>query len=121
MDDPNITMEEYIRLEKEKLIGVVRCITGKLLRMPTVSSLNNEINFRISYDESDDEDCTPTVSCFDDLDFFTDLLNEFPSIVYNDAQTSKLDDLDHFKDFENEFLVIVFNDAQTFKSDLLIE
>ncbi|GKF49856.1 hypothetical protein Tco_0143107, partial [Tanacetum coccineum] len=32
MDDPNITMEEYIRLEKEKLVGVVRCITGKLLR-----------------------------------------------------------------------------------------
>ncbi|GKD57786.1 hypothetical protein Tco_1291173, partial [Tanacetum coccineum] len=31
MDDPNITMEEYIRLEEEK--GVVRCITGKLLRM----------------------------------------------------------------------------------------
>ncbi|GJW19518.1 hypothetical protein Tco_0026954 [Tanacetum coccineum] len=33
MDDPNITMEEYIRLEEEKLVGVVRCITGRLLRM----------------------------------------------------------------------------------------
>ncbi|GJY85000.1 hypothetical protein Tco_0499026, partial [Tanacetum coccineum] len=96
---------------------------------PTVSSLNNEIDFRISFDESDDEDCAvifdkksfsykiisvnnfktdsendnekvnmpllpspePTVSCFDDLDFFNDLENEFPAIVYNDAQTSKLD------------------------------
>ncbi|GJR50431.1 hypothetical protein Tco_1400952 [Tanacetum coccineum] len=56
---------------------------------PTVSSLNNdEINFRISFDESDDEDCTPTISCFDDLDFFKDFENEFPAIVYNDAQTS---------------------------------
>ncbi|GJY50859.1 hypothetical protein Tco_0441706 [Tanacetum coccineum] len=120
-----------------------------------VSSLNgNEIDFRISFDESDDEDYTiifdknsqkiisandlktdsendndkvnmpslpspePTISCFDDLDFFNDLENEFPAIVYNDAQTSKLDDLDYFKDFENEFPAIVYNDAQTSKSDL---
>ncbi|GJW76926.1 hypothetical protein Tco_0138608, partial [Tanacetum coccineum] len=91
---------------------------------PTVSSLNdNKIDFRISFDESDDEDYTviydknsfsykiisvnnlktdsendndkvnmpsfpspkPTVSCFDDLDFFSDFANEFPAIVYNDA------------------------------------
>ncbi|GJV52773.1 hypothetical protein Tco_1448514 [Tanacetum coccineum] len=32
----------------------------------------------------------PTVSCFDDLDFFNDFANEFPAIVYNDA-LSKLD------------------------------
>ncbi|GJW42676.1 hypothetical protein Tco_0071475, partial [Tanacetum coccineum] len=31
----------------------------------------------------------PTVSCFDDLDFFKDFENEFPAIVYNDALTSK--------------------------------
>ncbi|GJY60645.1 retrovirus-related pol polyprotein from transposon opus [Tanacetum coccineum] len=31
------------------------------------------------------------ISCFDDLDFFTDFENEFPAIVYNDAQTSKSD------------------------------
>ncbi|GJR76717.1 hypothetical protein Tco_0089082 [Tanacetum coccineum] len=60
----------------------------------------------------------PTVSCFDDLDFFNDLEDEFPAIVYNDAQTSKLDDLDYINDFENEFLAIVYNDAQTSKSDL---
>ncbi|GKF74489.1 hypothetical protein Tco_0220821, partial [Tanacetum coccineum] len=46
-----------------------------LMSEPTVSSPNNnEINFRISFDESDDEDYT----------------NEFPLIVYNDALTSKL-------------------------------
>ncbi|GJZ51262.1 hypothetical protein Tco_0605777 [Tanacetum coccineum] len=59
---------------------------------PTVSSLNNkEIDFRISFDESNDEDCTPKVSSFDDLDFFKDFENEFPAIVYNDALTSKSD------------------------------
>ncbi|GKE00953.1 hypothetical protein Tco_1388936 [Tanacetum coccineum] len=96
---------------------------------PTVSSLNDEIDFRISFDEFDDEDCPvildknsfsykiisvnnlktdsendndkvnmpllpspePTVSNFDDLDYFKDFENEFPAIVYNDALTSKLD------------------------------
>ncbi|GJR94051.1 hypothetical protein Tco_0266225 [Tanacetum coccineum] len=131
MDDPNITMKEYIRLEEEKAHGVVRCITGKLLILscePTVSPLNdNKIDFRISFDESDDEDYTviydknsfsykiisvnglktnsendndkvnmplfpspkPTVSYFNDLDFFKYFENEFPAIVYNDALTSK--------------------------------
>ncbi|GJS57113.1 hypothetical protein Tco_0651897 [Tanacetum coccineum] len=43
---------------------------------PTVSPLNdNKIDFRISFDESDDEDYT----------------NEFPAIVYNDALMSKSD------------------------------
>ncbi|GJV61924.1 hypothetical protein Tco_1468024 [Tanacetum coccineum] len=191
IDDPNITMEEYIRLEEEKArrrgkvynwetvtygkiwdnedvhdLGSVETefpsivfndkLTSEaaLSCEPTVSSLyNNEIDFIISFDEFDDEDCTvifdknslsykiisvndlktdsendndkvnmplipspkPTVSCFDDLDFFNDLENEFPSIVYNDAQTSKLDDLDYFKDFEKEFPAIVYNDAQTSK------
>ncbi|GKA81998.1 hypothetical protein Tco_0788746 [Tanacetum coccineum] len=31
----------------------------------------------------------PTTSYIDDLDFFNDFENEFPAIVYNDAQTSK--------------------------------
>ncbi|GJY63677.1 hypothetical protein Tco_0465137 [Tanacetum coccineum] len=98
MDDPNITMEEYIRLEEEKArrrgkvynwetatygkiwdnedvhdLGSVETefpaivfndtLTSEaLLCEPTVSSLNNdEIDFRISFDESDDEDCTDLV------------------------------------------------------------
>ncbi|GKD08663.1 hypothetical protein Tco_1188348, partial [Tanacetum coccineum] len=52
----------------------------------------------------------PTVSYFDDLDFFKDFENEFPAIVYNDA-----------KDFKNEFPAIVYNNAQTSKSDILTE
>ncbi|GJR65094.1 hypothetical protein Tco_0011159 [Tanacetum coccineum] len=195
MDDPNITMEEYIRLEEEKArrrgkvynwetatygkiwdnkdVHDIRYVETEFPAIvfndtltsettlscePTVSSLNNdEIDFRISFDESDDEDCTvifdkksfsykiisvsnlktdsendndkvnmpllpspePTASYFDDLDFFKDFKNEFPAIVYNDAQTSKLDDLNYFKDFEKEFPAIVYNDAQTSKLDFL--
>ncbi|GJX14661.1 hypothetical protein Tco_0206419 [Tanacetum coccineum] len=95
MDDPNITMEEYIRLEKEKarkhgkVFNWETANYGKiwydedalgprpvetefpaivfndsltsnetLSCEPTVSSLNKEIDFRISFDESDDEDYT---------------------------------------------------------------
>ncbi|GKC00040.1 hypothetical protein Tco_0986176, partial [Tanacetum coccineum] len=58
---------------------------------PTVSSLNDEIDFRISFDESDNEDCTPMVSYFVDLDYFKDFEKEFPAIVYNDALTFKSD------------------------------
>ncbi|GKF55057.1 hypothetical protein Tco_0165397, partial [Tanacetum coccineum] len=61
MDNPNITMEEYIRLEEEKAHRRVfnDTITSEatLSCEPTVSSLNdNETDFRISFDESDDED-----------------------------------------------------------------
>ncbi|GKC44430.1 hypothetical protein Tco_1062152 [Tanacetum coccineum] len=98
MDDPNITMEEYIRLEKEKARRHAIVFNDKLSSEktlscePTVSSLNdNEIDFRISFDESDDEDYTPEVSYSNDLDFFKDFENEFPTIVYNYALTSKLD------------------------------
>ncbi|GJY05474.1 retrovirus-related pol polyprotein from transposon TNT 1-94 [Tanacetum coccineum] len=59
---------------------------------PTVSPLNdNKIDFRISFDESDDQDYTPTVSYFDDLDYVKDFENEFSNIVYNDDLTSKSD------------------------------
>ncbi|GJS70964.1 hypothetical protein Tco_0703805 [Tanacetum coccineum] len=133
MDDLNITMEEYIRLEEEKAqkhgkvfnwetakYGIIK----NTISEPTVSSLNDEIDFKISFDDSDDEDYMvifkkisfsyksfstndlkmdsenenekvnlhspePTVSCFDDLNFFNDFENEFPAIVYNDALTSK--------------------------------
>ncbi|GJS70229.1 putative reverse transcriptase domain-containing protein [Tanacetum coccineum] len=66
-------------------------INDTLMSEPTVSSLNNGIDFRISFNKSDDEDYMPTVSYFDDLDYFKDFEKEFPAIVYNDALTSKLD------------------------------
>ncbi|GKF61885.1 hypothetical protein Tco_0181939, partial [Tanacetum coccineum] len=96
MDDPNITMEEYIRLEEEKArrhgkvynwetatygkiwydedvndhrsvetefpaIAYNDALTSEVTPScePTVSPLNvNKIDFRISFDESDDEDYT---------------------------------------------------------------
>ncbi|GJX86057.1 hypothetical protein Tco_0336831 [Tanacetum coccineum] len=128
MDDPNITMEEYIRLAEEKAqkrekvfnwetakygkiwydndihdlrsvetefpaISFNDDVSSKTLSYePTISSLNDEIDFRVSFDDSDDEDYTvPAVSCLDDLDFFKDFENEFSAIIYNDAPTSKLD------------------------------
>ncbi|GJY02261.1 hypothetical protein Tco_0360413 [Tanacetum coccineum] len=126
MDDLNITMDEYIRLQEEKAqragrtfnwktatYGKVKyyededdCFTNfesefpaivfddtsdaSLSCEPTVSPLNdNKIDFRISFDESDDEDYT--VSYSNDLDSFKDFENEFPAIIYNDALTSKSD------------------------------
>ncbi|GKA06570.1 hypothetical protein Tco_0685794 [Tanacetum coccineum] len=105
MDDPNITMEEYIRLKEEK---AHRC--GKVYNWETakygkigydedvhdlkyVETEYPAIRFAdaISSDESNDEDYTPMVSYFNDLDFFKDFENDFPAIVYNDALTSKLD------------------------------
>ncbi|GJU74686.1 hypothetical protein Tco_1266091 [Tanacetum coccineum] len=54
MDDPNITMEEYIKLEEKKLIGVDALPCKSQVSTP----VNDEIYFRISFDESDDEDYT---------------------------------------------------------------
>nr|GEU32913.1 hypothetical protein [Tanacetum cinerariifolium] len=65
MEDPNITMEEYIRLEEEKAHRhgkVYNCETATYVTLscePTVRPLNdNKINFRIPFDESNDEDYT---------------------------------------------------------------
>ncbi|GJX77317.1 hypothetical protein Tco_0324128 [Tanacetum coccineum] len=163
MDDPNMIMEEYIKLEEEKahrrgrvfnwqtttyekikvnddlhdlssveaeFIAIVINDAFAPQDAPQCKSqvstpVNDEIDFRISFDESDDDDYTiicdknsfsykmifvndlktnsendnekvvpsipslePAISCFSDLDFFKDFENEFPAIVYNDAQTS---------------------------------
>ncbi|GKC90933.1 hypothetical protein Tco_1151582, partial [Tanacetum coccineum] len=100
---------------------------------PTVSSLNNEVDFRISFDDFDDEDHTVI---FDKNSFSykiiyvnnlkTDSENDnekvnMPSLPSPKPTVSCFDDLDFFKDFENEFLAIVFNNAPTSKSDLLAE
>ncbi|GKA25820.1 hypothetical protein Tco_0711929 [Tanacetum coccineum] len=97
-----------------------------------VSSLNNEIDFRISFEDSDDEDY---MVVFDKNSFSykiistnnlkTDLKNDnekvMPSPPPPEPTVSCFDDLDFFKDFENKFPAIVYNDAPTSKSDLLTE
>ncbi|GJS85523.1 hypothetical protein Tco_0752064 [Tanacetum coccineum] len=62
MDDPNITMEEYIKLQVEKS-----------------QRRGQTFNW---------ETATYGKSYCDDLDFFTDFEADYPAIVYNDALTS---------------------------------
>ncbi|GKA26967.1 hypothetical protein Tco_0713135 [Tanacetum coccineum] len=97
---------------------------------PTVSPLNdNKINFRISFDESDDEDYT---MIYDKNSFSykiisvnnlkTDSENDndkvnMPSFASPEPTVSYFNDLDFLKDFENEFPAIVYNDALMSKSD----
>ncbi|GJU61848.1 hypothetical protein Tco_1243683 [Tanacetum coccineum] len=169
MDDPNITMKEYIRLEEEKArkhgkvfnwetakydkiwydedIYDLRFVKTEFLAItfndrvssgetlscePTVRSLNDEIDFRILFDDSDDEDYTVvfdknsfSYKYFSTKDLKTVSENDseraMPSLPSPEPTVSNFDDLDFFKDFENEFPAIVYNDAQTSKSNLLTE
>ncbi|GKD36898.1 hypothetical protein Tco_1257105, partial [Tanacetum coccineum] len=171
MDDPNIIMEEYIRLEEEKdrrcdnvynwktaTYGKIRIdddlhdLSSVETEFPAIVSnddfaphdalqrksqvitpFNDEIDFRISFDESDDEDC---MIIFDKKSFSykiiyvndlkTDLENDndkvnMPLLPSPKPTVSYFDNLYLFKDFKNVFPAIVYNDAQTSKSDLLTE
>ncbi|GKB75858.1 hypothetical protein Tco_0942753, partial [Tanacetum coccineum] len=121
MDDPNITMEQYIQLEEEKAHRRVA-----LSCKPTVSPLNdNQIDFRISFDESDDEDYTViydknsfSYKIISIGDLKTDSKNDnykvnMPSFPSSEPTVSYFNDFDYFKDFEKEFPVIAYNDALT--------
>ncbi|GJY16096.1 putative reverse transcriptase domain-containing protein, partial [Tanacetum coccineum] len=101
---------------------------------PTVSSLNNnEIDFRISFDESDDEDYTVIydknsyaykIIYVDDLRTDSENDNDkvnMPLFPSPEPTVSYFDNLDYFKDFEKEFSAIVYNDALTSKLDFLTE
>ncbi|GJZ03114.1 hypothetical protein Tco_0521075 [Tanacetum coccineum] len=95
--------------------------------------VNDEIDFRISFDESEDEDyiiiCDKNSFSYKMIyvnNLKTDSKNDnenagIPSFLLPKPTTSYVNDLDFFKDFENEFPAIVYNDAQTSKSDLLTE
>ncbi|GKB90114.1 reverse transcriptase domain-containing protein [Tanacetum coccineum] len=126
MNDPNITIEEYIRLEEEKAHR-----RGKVYNWETAT-------YGKIWDNEDVHD-------------LGSIETEFPAIVFNDTLTFEatlsckpivkndndkvnmpllpspkptvryFDDLDFFKDFENEFTAIVYNNAQTSKSNLLTE
>ncbi|GJZ53958.1 hypothetical protein Tco_0608843, partial [Tanacetum coccineum] len=101
---------------------------------PTVSSLNNsEINFRISFDESDDKNYTVvfdknsfSYKIISTNDLKTDSENDnekvnMPLFPPPEPSVSFIDDLEFFKEFENEFPSIVYNDALTSKSYFSIE
>ncbi|GKC42869.1 hypothetical protein Tco_1060591 [Tanacetum coccineum] len=142
MDDPNITMEIWydedvhnlrsVKTEFPAIIFNDNLTSNETLSCePTVSSLNdNEINFRISFDESDDEDYTVV---YDENSFSNKIISvnklktdsendnekvNMPSFSSPEPEVSYFNDLDFLKDFENEFPTIVYNDALTSKSDL---
>ncbi|GJU03297.1 hypothetical protein Tco_1113635 [Tanacetum coccineum] len=170
MDNPNITIEEYIRLHEEKALSRGETFNWKTVTYgkmeysededdyftnfetkfpaivfddtsdatlscePTVSTLNdNKIDFRISFDESDDEDYTViydknsfSYKIISVNDLKTDSENDnnkvnMPLFSTPEPEASYSNDLDFFKDFENEFPAIVYNDALTSKSDFLTE
>ncbi|GJY47395.1 hypothetical protein Tco_0436458 [Tanacetum coccineum] len=140
MNDPNITIEEYIRLEEEKArkraIVFNDALTSEVTPScePTISPLNdNKIDFRMLCDESNDEDYTVIydknsfsykIIYVDDLKTDSENDNDkvnMSSFLSPEPTVSYFDDLDFFKDFENEFLAIVYNDALTSKLDFLTE
>nr|GEV68206.1 hypothetical protein [Tanacetum cinerariifolium] len=99
MDDPNITMEQYIQLEEEKARR-----RGQAYNWETTTY------GKIWYDE--------------DVHYLRSFEKEFPVIVYKDALISEqeissepvvsyFNDFDYFKYFEKEFLAIAYNDALT--------
>nr|GEX53070.1 hypothetical protein [Tanacetum cinerariifolium] len=159
MADPNITMEEYIRLEEEKARRQGRTFNWQtatydkmeyyeneddsfmnlkteypaivfddtsdaaLSCEPMVSPLDiNEIDFKISFDISDDEDYMvifdkKSFSCkiiyVNNLKMDSDNENDkvnMPSSLSPEPTFGYIDDLDFFKDFENEFPTIADND-----------
>ncbi|GJX12959.1 hypothetical protein Tco_0204717 [Tanacetum coccineum] len=104
-----------------------------LCKSQVSTPFNDEIDFRISFDESDDENYTIIcdINSFSYKMIFVNNLktdskkdNEkasIPSFQPPKPTTSYIDDLNFFNDFENEFPAIDYNDAQTSKSDLLTE
>ncbi|GJV18473.1 hypothetical protein Tco_1367493 [Tanacetum coccineum] len=134
MDDPNITMEEYIRLEEEKAqkhrkvfnweiakygkiwydeeihglrsvetefpaIAFNDEVSSEILSCePTVSSLNDEIDFRILFDDSDDEDYTIKHHCLNMMKrnkmFYTIMIYSPFNIIHPDDLKSDKDNDD---------------------------
>ncbi|GJY45806.1 hypothetical protein Tco_0434869 [Tanacetum coccineum] len=93
INDPNITMEEYIRLEEEKAQK-----RGKVFNWETAKY------GKIWYDEN--------------IHDLRSVETEFPAIAFtNEVSSGKTLSYEP----TNEFPVIVYNDAQTSKSDLLTE
>ncbi|GJR62324.1 hypothetical protein Tco_1504486 [Tanacetum coccineum] len=114
MNDPNITMEEYIRLEEEKAQsrGMMfnwqtatfgrmehyyeeECFTNCEEEFPAIvfGEINVFVNDLKTVSENDDNNValSPNPMIDHDLDYFNDFENEFPAIVYNDGLTSKSD------------------------------
>ncbi|GJT03336.1 hypothetical protein Tco_0824505 [Tanacetum coccineum] len=167
MDDPNITMEEYIRLEEEKArssgkvynwetatygniwydedVHALRSVETEFSAIvfndaltsevalscePTVSPLNdNQIDFIISFDESDDEDYmvkydknsfSYKIIYVNDLKTDSENDNDkvnMPSFPSSEPTVGYFNDFNYFKDFKKEFPAIAYNDTLMSKLD----
>nr|GEW24047.1 hypothetical protein [Tanacetum cinerariifolium] len=87
---------------------------------PTVSlPSKNEIDFRISFDESDNEDY---MVIFSKNSFSYKIISVNDLKTYSDDDNkSRFDNLDYYNDFKNEFPAIVYNERLTSKSDPVIK
>ncbi|GJW89307.1 hypothetical protein Tco_0164647 [Tanacetum coccineum] len=95
MEDPNITMEEYIRLEEERARRRGKVFNWEIAKYG-----------KIWYDE--------------EVHDLRSVETEFPAIVFNDSLTfEETLSCEPTINFENEFTAIVYNDALTSKSDFL--
>nr|GEW82761.1 hypothetical protein [Tanacetum cinerariifolium] len=149
MEDPNITMKEYIRIWYDNDVHDLKSVetefpaivfndklTSKVALSceTTVSSLDhNKIDFRISFDESDEEDYTMIydnnsisykIIYVDDLKM--DSKNDNDKVNMTSFPSSEpvfgyFDDLDYLKDFEKNIPATVYNGALTSKLDFLTE
>ncbi|GJV78808.1 hypothetical protein Tco_1514678 [Tanacetum coccineum] len=144
MDDPNITMEEYIRLEEENArrrgqvynwktatYGKIWCnedvhdLRSIETEFPTIV-LNDALTSKValSCEPTDKNSFSYKIISVEDLK--TDSQNDNdkvnrPSFPSPKLTVSYFNDLDYFKDFEKEFPAIVYNDALTSKLDFLTE
>ncbi|GKE26444.1 hypothetical protein Tco_1441828, partial [Tanacetum coccineum] len=116
MDDPNLTMEEYIRLEEEKA-----CRRGRVFNWQTATYGKIRIDDDLHDLSSMEAEFPAIVINYDFAPQESNYEKVMPSIPSPEPAISCFDDLDFFKDFKNEFLAIVYNDAQKSKSDLLTE
>ncbi|GJX17089.1 hypothetical protein Tco_0217921 [Tanacetum coccineum] len=125
MDNPNLTMEEYVRLEEEKARKRGKVFDWKTATYEKIRVDDDFNDLRSMEAEfpaiviNDDFAPKNTLQCKSQVK--NDYKEVMPSILSPELVISCFDDLDFFKDFENEFPAIIYNDAQMSKSDLLTE
>ncbi|GJU69847.1 hypothetical protein Tco_1256106 [Tanacetum coccineum] len=135
MDDPKITMDEYIRLEEEKARRHGLTFNWQTATYGKMEYCENEddsfTNLKTEYpaiDFDDTSDATLSCESMEVLLTITKLTLKFhendkvnmPSSLSPEPSFGYINDLDFFKDFENEFPTIAYNDLKS-KSDPLIE
>ncbi|GJR72264.1 hypothetical protein Tco_0084629 [Tanacetum coccineum] len=125
MDDPNITLEEYIRLEEEKSQRHGRTFNWQTTTYGKMEYYEDEddifMNFETEYTSIVFDDTSDaTLSCKPTVKNDNDKVN-MPSSPSPEPMIGYIDGLDFFNDFENEFPAIAYNDDLKSKLDPLIE